>query len=121
MLQTFCNGLILPCRKFLGKVRKRFVEFLSEHRQRLAQVTQNFQVGLNIFIYLGGVKLEVNDLGVRRKILDAPRHSVAETHSDTQQQVATLNRHVRAVGAVHTRKAQKSFRVRVNAPQAHKR
>ena len=87
----------------------------------MTQVTENFQIGLNIFIDFGGVKFKVDNLGVGSKIFDAPGHSVAETHSDTQEQVASLNRHVRAVGTVHTREAQKAVGVSVDTTQAHER
>ena len=115
MFRARGNGLSFPRGKFFGKVRRGFVKLIPEHRQGLTQVAQNFQVGLNVFVDFGGIKFKVHNLGVRRKILDASRNAIAETHSDTKQQVAGLNRHVRAVGTVHAREAEVPVRVRVNA------
>ena len=63
-------------------------DLLGEHGQRAFHVARNRHVGVYYLVYLGGVDLHVDDLGVDAEFGRVARHAVVETHADGNEQVA---------------------------------
>ena len=105
MLCLELERMLEPRSELRGKVILARIELVAQERQRPAEVAEHAVVGLDVLVDLSAVNLEVDDLRVRRELIDLARHTVAEAHADAEQKVAFLNGHVGTVRAVHARKA----------------
>ena len=58
-------------------------------------------MGLHVLPDLGRVDLDVDDLRLRREVLQAPGHAVVEAHADADKEIRLADRDVVPVHAVH--------------------
>lgn len=94
---------------------------LEQQAQHLLGVADDVVVGLDIFVDLGAVDVDVDDLGLPRERVGLEGHAVGEAAAHRDQQVAVVNGHVRGDGAVHADHAGCERVAPGNAAAAHDR
>ena len=78
-----------------------FLEQRRESREGLLAVGHDGHVSLHILIDLTLVDIQMNDLRLLGVSLEAARHAVAETHTDSDEDIALLLFQVDGVVTVH--------------------
>ena len=78
------------------------VQQSGEGWQRLFTVCHNGHVGLHILVYLAGVDIQMDNLGLLGIGLGIARHTVGETHADGNQHVTLLLFQVDGIVAMHS-------------------
>ena len=104
------NDLVVLAFGIRGEaVDPRLMGSLLDERQqggeRLAAVADDLAVGAHEFAYLGGVDVEMNDLGLTGIGLEVARHAVVEAHADGDENIALIRHHVGTEVAVHAEHA----------------
>ena len=87
----------------LGLLRLHGLDHLLDHR---AHVAHDRHVGVADLAELGGIDVDVDDLGVGRERRDLAGDAVVEAGAERDQQIGLLHRGDRGVVAVHARHAE---------------
>ena len=89
--------------------------------QNALQIAHDRDIGVAILADLGGIDVDVNHAGMRRKGGEPAGHAIVEAHAERDEQIGVVHRHVRGVAAVHARHADEvRMRARQSA-QTHQR
>ena len=78
------------------------VYFLCHSCKGLFAITEDSEVHLHVLIDFAGVDVEMDDLRLLGIGVEVTRHTVVESHSDSNQQVALVGLYVRSEVSVHT-------------------
>ena len=94
-----------------GDVRRLVLLVLGAHRldellDHRADVADDRHVGAPHLAELGGIDVDVNDLGVGCERRDLARDAVVEARPERDEQIGVLHRRDRGVVAVHARHAE---------------
>ena len=92
-----------------------FVEFV----QHILDVGHNAQIGMFVFVDLGKIDIDVDDISVFGKFPGDPGDAVVEPGAESQQQVAGVQRVIGIIGAVHAGPAQGKRIVFRESAQTH--
>ena len=78
------------------------IDIRNEVGKGLLAVAENGHIYLHVLVDFRGVDLEVNDLGLLGVCLEVAGHTIVETHTHSNQQVALIGHHIGTQVAVHT-------------------